>query len=467
MSRFHWPGRPTLNPLSTLATILAFVLMWLSVPVHAESREPIASGSLLVGPIHFELAIYYPSTPARSPMTALRARLAALPKGPQLVTAVPKTAPTNDLVLAIWTTSAQQDYRPPNEAMVQRFGHGLTREQGLAIQRAESALIVEFVHPAEHAAPALKNALLLLEQVARDTDGLLWDDETREVFTPDAWHKQRLESWVGDLPQASRHTVIHAYKADKLVRAITLGMAKFGLPDIVVNDFSWSLNRPVGNLINTFSQALVEGATLREAGAFDLRLDAIRHAAAREAQTSTLKANATATARLSLVKGKWEDGDPRNRLIEVTFDRYPGPDVYARQEAMLAGLFGAEDTVSSVRHTNELEAASNAAKAGLPALRDTFKRGLAPGEYIMLKAPFAITGGGQEWMWVEVLGWDGDSITGLLKNEPSQIPTLHAGQTVKVSQSKVFDYLHRYPDGREEGNETSAIIKRLEESRRR
>jgi len=42
------------------------------------------------------------------------------------------------------------------------------------------------------------------------------------------------------------------------------------------------------------------------------------------------------------------------------------------------------------------------------------------------------------------------------------VPNLHAGQMVKVSQAKVFDYMRRYADGREEGNETSKIIARMQ-----
>jgi hypothetical protein len=50
----------------------------------------------------------------------------------------------------------------------------------------------------------------------------------------------------------------------------------------------------------------------------------------------------------------------------------------------------------------------------------------------------------------------------MLKNEPYYIPTLHGGQTVNVSQKDVFDYIHTFPDGRTEGNETSAIIEKME-----
>lgn len=455
-----------LETTRSLARLAWVVMAFACLDCRAQAQAPVQAGPLLVGPIHFEFAIYYPESPTKQPMTVLKERMRDGEGVLKLVTSMPDKPPAAAVLVATLNTTAQKDYRPPDLQMVQRFGRGLTRDQAEALQRAERALILHFAHPASMSASGLRTALQLAEQVARDTNGLLWDEETREIFTPDEWHKRRLDSWAGDTPDASQHTVIHAYKSDKLVRAITLGMAKFGLPDVVVSDLSWSLNRPIGNLINLFAQAMVEGAVIKAPGVYDLDLRSVRNANVRQAQLATLKPNAAAVAKLSLVKGTWEDGDPRNRLVEVRFDRYPGPDHYARQDAMLGALFGSEDSVQRVRHTNELLEASKAAKAKLPALREAFRRGLQPGEYIQVKAPFATPDGGNEWMWVEVTSWDGDVIIGLLKNEPANIPSLHGGQMVKVSQSKVFDYIRRGADGREDGNETGKILQRSQDAGR-
>jgi hypothetical protein len=61
-------------------------------------------------------------------------------------------------------------------------------------------------------------------------------------------------------------------------------------------------------------------------------------------------------------------------------------------------------------------------------------------------------------MWVEVISWKGDKISGLLKNEPFYIPTLHARQVVEVSEAKLFDYIRKRADGTIEGNETAKLI---------
>jgi uncharacterized protein YegJ (DUF2314 family) len=311
---------------------------------------------------------------------------------------------------------------------------------------------------------ALKAATEVVEALARATNGLIWDEETREVFTPDEWRKRRIAGWTGTIPDVTAHTTIHAYNDGEYVRAITLGMAKFGLPDVVAQNFSWSLNRNMGHLINALCQSLAEGGLIAPAGVYELNFRAIKNRGKRDMYMASLMPNATAVAHLMLMQGTAEEGDPRNRLIELAFDKYQGADVHARQEAMLSSLFGWEDAIKRIRHDDELDAASKRARAKLPALRKAFAEGLSPGEYIQVKAPFATPKNAKEWMWVEVTEWKGGQIRGLLKNEPFEIPGLHGGQIVQVREDEVFDYIRRYPNGKEEGNETSKIIEKMQGS---
>jgi uncharacterized protein YegJ (DUF2314 family) len=298
----------------------------------------------------------------------------------------------------------------------------------------------------------------LLEKLTRETGGLIWDEETREVFSPDEWHKRRLASWKGGVPDISQQMTIHAYKKDTFVRAITLGMAKFGLPDIVVEDFSWESSRTMGILIDIFAQAMAEGATAESPEAFILDLKAIRHDEVRERQLTTLKKHATAKVQLVLRPGKWEEGDPRNRLVALGFDHYEGPDLHARQEKLIADFVGWSDTVSMVQTNKDLREASERARAKLPKLRADFVTGLAPGESILVKAPFRAPNQGKEYMWIEVTKWEDSRIKGLLRSEPYHVKELHAGQVVDVLEADVYDYIRQFPDGSREGNETGKVI---------
>lgn len=442
------------------STIKALFILSLSGCSKLSEPEGIPVGTLMSDSIRFQFAVYYLPEPTRKPATTLDKFLVINHSKLKQVTQLPEVP--NDLLVSTHLLSdVQEKYAPPSMDALNRFGRGITRSQAEALQKSRQALTLDFAHPKTEVWKGLRTAYEIAEAIARETGGLLWDEQTREMFSPDEWHKRRITSWNEELPDISRHTTIHAYKSGEYVRAITLGMSKFGLPDVVIEEFSWSMNRPMGNLINLFSQSIAEGAAIVKRGEFDLDIHKVKNSKAREPQVESLKPNATAVALLSLKKGTWEEGDPDNRLIEIAFNRYEGRDVHASQEKLLSTLFGWEDEITQVKHDDELLAASNRAKAILPELKKAFAAGLAPGEYIEVKAPFAVPAGGNEWMWVEITAWHEDKIKGLLKNEPYNIPSLHGGQIVEINQQDIFDYIRRTADGKQEGNETGAIIQKM------
>jgi hypothetical protein len=101
----------------------------------------------------------------------------------------------------------------------------------------------------------------------------------------------------------------------------------------------------------------------------------------------------------------------------------------------------------------------------LPALAARFRKGLKPGERLLLKVPFRTDTGGREWMWVEVVSWEGPLFEGILENEPFEIADLKSGARVKSDESLVFDYVLYLADGRSEGNETGKIIEQREKAK--
>jgi hypothetical protein len=231
----------------------------------------------------------------------------------------------------------------------------------------------------------------------------VWDEETREIYTPDAWRKRRNEGWTNEVPEISTETVIHAYNNDENIREITLGMSKMGLPDVVVEDSSWSTNGQTGSLINAFCQAVAEGQAVRIPGDFKLELRSLRNSTLRESLVTSIKGKGVAMACLTLKPGKRVEGDPDNSLIELAADNYPGDDSHAKQDQMVSSFFGAEDTTARVRYDDqELLATSGKARAKLPELHKVFSAGLKPMEFIDVKAPFQTSSGGREWMWIEL-----------------------------------------------------------------
>jgi uncharacterized protein YegJ (DUF2314 family) len=358
----------------------------------------------------------------------------------------------------------KRNYAPPDLESLRFFGRGISRQDAERLQNCTSALVLDFALPSQSRWDGLKEANLMIGELARKFGGLVWDEETRQVFSPDAWDRERLESWTQEFPDVADHITIHAYRNDEYVRAITLGMTKFGLPDVVVEDVSWSLNRNMGHVMNMFCQTMAEGTVLRLERHVDLDVEAIKNAQVRKFHLDSLLENASKVALLTLDNGTRDEGDPDNRLIQLKFDRYPGPDVHAQQQHLIASLFGGEDSIVPATHDERLLAASRKAKAEIPKLKVAFEAGLTPGEFIQVKAPFKTSNGGQEWMWVEITTWRDGRIKGLLKNDPFDIAGLHAGQIVEVNEADIFDYIRVYPDGTQVGNETGKILEEQQQS---
>lgn len=427
-------------------------------------NKPFPSGDASDSLAFFEIAVYYEKNAPASLKAIVETEARKYP-GLDLAKGEPKESPKKTTALWRLETDVPANYSAPSVEMFHYFGHGISRDEVEALQHSQQALVVYFAAPAAARLEALRTANTMMESVARSTRGFLWDEEAREIFSPDAWKQKRIDTWKGEFPDVSKEIVIHAYRGNDAVRAVTLGMTKFGLPDIVVEDVAWSINDSIGNLVNLLAQRLVGGAAVGPEGRFALDLRAIRTPAVRDRALASILGKAPGTANLVLKQGTPDEGDPENRLIEIGFDAYPGKDVSSRQHDLLLSLFGAsDDKVSAIRHNEALLAASAKARAKLPELHRMFTAGLAAGEYFEVKVPFDVPGGGHEYMWVEVSTWKDDgTITGLLRNEPVNIATLHGGQTVRVREADVFDYLVRHPDGSEEGNLTSAVIRKMEE----
>lgn len=340
------------------------------------------------------------------------------------------------------------------------FGRGLTGAQAEALQHAQVAWLLDFHYPRSDVWPATAAANRFVADFARATRGFIYDIETRETFTPEAFAERRLFEGKS-APDVAAHTVVHAYKDGEFVRAISLGMRKFGLPDLVIEGFPWSLNRPLGFVLTGAQQAYAEGTITAERGAATLDLRALRHPAARAKLADELAPTSDGRVKLTLAKVPREEGDPDNRLVALRFDAYTGGDTHERQATAAASLFGATSTVQLARHDAELDRAIARARAELPALKRAFAGILAPGEFIDLKVPFDSDDGGHEYMWVEVGAWGADGhVRGLLRNEPRGIAGLHGGATVDVDEADAVDFLRRHADGREEGGYTVEVLRK-------
>ncbi|MDO3507390.1 DUF2314 domain-containing protein [Ralstonia pseudosolanacearum] len=449
--------RISMSMIRILLLIAALVSL---SPAQATPGQPLPAQAWHRKAVGFSIGLYYLTLPGTDPAKAARDLAADRRFALQVVDKLDQKADSQALLRILYSSNVASDYAPPSLRSLHYFGHGLSLEQAEALQKAPRALILTFAHPASQSITGLRRAEQFVAELAKRDRAIIWDDETREAFTSDAWELQRLKTWDRETPDVSKQIVIHAYNNGGPTRAVSLGMARFGMPDLVVNDSTWSLNRPLGLTIDAVTQQLVEAGPPGDNGALQLKLASSRHATVRRFLTESVLSGGKGEGQLRLLEAPAEAGDPNNALASLNFDAYPGRDITERQTNFVRTVYGAQpDDVAYVRESAALLAAIERARARLPALQQAFQRGLAPGEQLQVKAPFNTRDGNREWMWIDVTEWQGDRIKGMLRNTPRNVPGLKAGQMVEARQSELFDYFRIFPDGRTEGNETSGLLR--------
>lgn len=435
--------------------MLAFAIAWLPVGWSANADA-------LDGPsIRFSYLVYFADVDQALVLADL-ARHAQLAGSPlRQVAALPETL-HDAVVKATWISDVRGDARPPDRGDLQYLRRGIDETQATALGRSSQALALDFAHPRAVAFTALANADALVSALVEAREGFAYDVSLGRVIGPQRWRRERLHKQAQARPNVMNHVAVHAYRDGDWIRAVTVGMGKFGLPDLVIDELAATKGTQLVWMINATAQRMLEGQRPAPGGSFALDFAQVADPAVREAALGVSMSNASGRAELRLIETPVEEGDNPNTLLAIRFGGYEGPDEFARQDAAVSAMFGWSDAVMRVRHDDALEAASQSAREKLPMLRAAIQRGLAPGELIPVKLPFATAAGGTEWMWVEVSRCNDDKIEGVLSYEPFDVPYLHAGQKVTGNANDVFDDIYERADGTREGNETSAIIMRMQ-----
>ncbi len=178
----------------------------------------------------FGIGLYYLKMPGSDPVKAAGTLAADKRFALTVVDKLDMTSRSQRLLSIAYSSKVAEDYAPPSLQYLRYFGRGLSPEQAEALQKAPRVLALGFAHPAAQSTAGLRNAEEFVFELAQQENAIIWDVETREAFTPEAWQRSRLKTWDGGTPDVAEQIVIHAYDAGGSVRSISLGMARLGLP---------------------------------------------------------------------------------------------------------------------------------------------------------------------------------------------------------------------------------------------
>jgi hypothetical protein len=332
--------------------------------------------------------------------------------------------------------------QPPPPTLLQAHSPGIGLDELRQVAAADAGVVVVVLTPP--GGPALGEVVAAADravaELAGATGGIVLDDDTLQLLRPEQLQER---SRGGVLA----HTTVRVAQDGDRLRAVTLGMARYGCPELVVERFRAAETAGVHALLELARQTLVERDGLPTGEVLGLDIAGLVDPAVRAAQVERMVPGATGAARVGLRWPQARDDDPDNALLELVFE----PDL----KTVLLALYGTDrpgpDLVAQARE---------AARAELfGPVHARFSAGLPPDDRLLVKGPFLdADGAAVEWMWVAVERWEDGVLTGVLTNTPDNIPGLHEGTTVQVPEAEVFDYLYVFADGRTEGNRTAALL---------
>lgn len=293
--------------------------------------QPYPAGPLREQEVAFQVALLTLKEPLRRPEAALR-RLVQR-EFPQLKVV---TRPEMEVAPpSVYVSEARLEGLSFNEVTL--FGRDLDHNTRVALTKVRKVLILEFHLLPGSSFDQVRRAHRIAHALGAPARAVLFDGETREYFSLREWKQRRIDSWGPTLPLVPLNISIQTHPVPGGQRTVTYGMAKFGLPDVLIDRHPPENGRALATVVNLICQTLVERAALAGEGKLELAVATLEEPSVRQEMLGLMRGNAAGRVELPVGLSAPRDRDPQNRLLELAFDPAdPSP----AQQQVIRALFG-------------------------------------------------------------------------------------------------------------------------------
>lgn len=234
----------------------------------------------------------------------------------------------------------QSRFPIPSADTYEWFAHGISEAINQKLQVSPSALVAKFGYALQDASRSLRLANEWVHQVALFENAVIYDAATLQLFDAGHWESFRLTGWNADTPVMSDHIMVHVYQHQGATRAVTRGMKKFGLPDLVSEGFDEALSNLVVRLLYLSAQTLVERGGLLADDMLNLNISNLTETRLKDDLVQSMDKAVPGKYLLPVREAIRLDDDPDNALIELLLDEGVGQTPTDRRRDVLHSLFG-------------------------------------------------------------------------------------------------------------------------------
>lgn len=329
----------------------------------------------------------------------------------------------------------------------------LTSEERASLDQRTAAVVVHVRGPGAPDHLPARTCLAVTSALAEATSGLVWDETTRRLLAPRDLQKQAITVPLGQPVLTPRHLVVQLYRQeDGTARMLTLGMVRFGSPDLALRGAAMADAESLSLVMNAAASKIAAGTN---ALPLSVTLEDVAKMAGVPPRDLSTEPARSQPAVLDTIEPARTEGDPDNELAELVPRGGVSGEAWA---SVIGGLLRRAPQVSFAAFDAELSAIATRSRRELPDVVKRFERGAGT---LFLKGPFSGAGdAGTEWMWIEVRRCDARACTGPLTNTPTLATNLAEGKAASVSRAEAADWLLRLPDGGAEGGESIRALER-------
>jgi uncharacterized protein YegJ (DUF2314 family) len=354
--------------------------------------------------------------------------------------------------------SKAEDLLLPGKDVIDTVAPNLTpgeREKALAYPTAVK-ITTEGAFTTNHvvARTGFAVAALLAEQL----DGFVWDDSERRIETDHDFASHVVTAKLGEPAFVRRHILIQLYRQeDGTARANTLGMARFGSPDISFRGANMASGPVLAEVLNTVASKIAHG---HNDPRITITLDDVAKVVSKKPEELNPDPKNARPVTLDISDTERLEADADNELAEIV--PYGGS-TRENWEVVVASLFGVPPSVATQEGDKELGDVAKKARKDLPDAIKRFQKG--DGE-LYVKGPFPVPpearpdgGSTTEHLWISAASCDDRRCSGILSNDPTYATNLGAGKTTSVENSAAVDWLIHLRDGGTVGGESIKVLK--------
>ncbi|HVH41816.1 MAG TPA: DUF2314 domain-containing protein, partial [Labilithrix sp.] len=346
---------------------------------------------------------------------------------------------------------------PPKDTL-DTVAAGLTPNERASLHDRKTAVTIRTQGNITPEQLPARTAFAVSSVLAEALDGYVYDEVSRRIETAEEATAHVITAPLGAPVFARKHIVVQLYRQDDgTARLLSLGMMRFGSPDLSIRGANMAAGPMLAEVLNAAARQIAHG---KSESPVTVTLEDIAQVVGKKAAELSTNPAAARPAVLDVVTPERIEGDPDNEMGELV---PPGGATRESWDAVVAGLFGVPPSMNAPSDDKELGDVAKKARRELPTVIKRFEAGEGD---LFVKGPFPIPpdsrvdgGAATELLWIAAASCTTQVCTGVLSNEPTYATNIALGKTTSVRLDEATDWMIQHRDGGTVGGESIKVLK--------